>query len=73
MYQTETIILAPLLGAVSMIGLIITGQMLAAILAGYIGKSKDLDEAIAKFTNAYAGQIERDYDLPVAVACQECI
>ncbi|MBW4519429.1 MAG: DMT family transporter [Scytolyngbya sp. HA4215-MV1] len=37
MYLTATIILAPLLGAASMIGLIITGQMLAAIALDHFG------------------------------------
>jgi bacterial/archaeal transporter family-2 protein len=37
MYLTATIVLAPLLGAASMIGLIITGQMLAAIALDHFG------------------------------------
>ncbi len=36
-YLTATIILAPLLGAATMIGLIITGQMLAAIALDHFG------------------------------------
>ncbi len=37
MYLTATIILAPLLGAANMIGLIIAGQMLAAIALDHFG------------------------------------
>jgi transporter family-2 protein len=37
MYLTATIVLAPLLGAATMIGLIITGQMLAAIALDHFG------------------------------------
>jgi hypothetical protein len=33
------------------------------VLAGYVDKSEDLDEAMAKFAIAYA---ERDYDLLAA-------
>ena len=33
-----------------------------AVLAGYVGKSDVLDEAIARFAFAYAEQTERDYD-----------
>lgn len=36
-YLTATIVLAPLLGAATMIGLIITGQMLAAIALDHFG------------------------------------
>lgn len=42
----------------------------AAMLAGYVGKSEDLDEAMAKFAIAYADQTERDYDLLAAAARQ---
>ncbi len=42
----------------------------AAMLAGYVGKSEDLDEALAKFAHAYADQTERDYDLMAAAARQ---
>ncbi|MCC7079050.1 MAG: DUF2252 domain-containing protein [Burkholderiales bacterium] len=34
----------------------------AAKIAGYVGKSDDLDEAIANFSLAYADQTERDYE-----------
>lgn len=37
MYLTATIILAPLLGAATMIGLIVAGQMLAAIALDHFG------------------------------------
>lgn len=33
----------------------------AALLSGYLGKSDQLDEAIAKFSFAYANQNEKDY------------
>jgi hypothetical protein len=33
-----------------------------AVLAGYVGKSDVLDEAIARFAFAYAEQTDRDYD-----------
>jgi len=33
-----------------------------AVIAGYIGKSEALDEAIARFASAYAEQTERDHD-----------
>jgi uncharacterized protein (DUF2252 family) len=42
----------------------------AALLAGYMGKSEELDEALAKFAYAYADQTERDYDLLKAAARQ---
>jgi uncharacterized protein (DUF2252 family) len=42
----------------------------AAMLAGYVGKSEELDEALAKFARAYADRTERDYDLLVAAARQ---
>jgi uncharacterized protein (DUF2252 family) len=42
----------------------------AALLAGYVGKSEELDEALAKFAQAYADQTERDYELMVAAARQ---
>jgi hypothetical protein len=35
----------------------------AATIAGYVGKSEVLDDALAKFSLAYADQTERDYDL----------
>ncbi|CAN1210490.1 DUF2252 domain-containing protein [Tumidithrix helvetica PCC 7403] len=42
----------------------------AAILAGYMGKSEEFDEAIAKFAHTYADQTERDYDRLAAAARQ---
>lgn len=45
----------------------------AAMLAGYIGKSEALDEALAKFASSYANQTEQDYDRLVAAAKQERI
>lgn len=42
----------------------------AAMLAGYVGKSEDLDAALAKFAYAYADRTERDYDLLAAAARQ---
>jgi uncharacterized protein (DUF2252 family) len=33
-----------------------------AAIAGYLGKSEGMDEAVARFAAAYAGQTERDYD-----------
>ncbi len=42
----------------------------AAMLAGYVGKSEDLDEALAKFAHDYADQTERDYELLAAAARQ---
>jgi hypothetical protein len=34
----------------------------AAMISGYCGKSDALDDAIAKFSLAYASQTERDHD-----------
>lgn len=42
----------------------------AAMLAGYVGKSAALDDALVPFANAYADQTERDYELLVAAARQ---
>lgn len=42
----------------------------AAMLAGYIGKSEALDEALVKFAFAYAEQTERDYDQLVTAVKQ---
>ncbi|MGV0028595.1 DUF2252 domain-containing protein [Phormidesmis priestleyi] len=42
----------------------------AAILAGYVGKSEALDDALVKFAHAYADQTDRDYDLLAAAARQ---
>ena len=33
----------------------------AATIAGYVGKSEALDDAITKFARAYAEQTQRDY------------
>jgi uncharacterized protein (DUF2252 family) len=41
-----------------------------AMLAGYVGKSEELDEALAKFAHAYADQTEQDYDQLAAAARQ---
>jgi uncharacterized protein DUF2252 len=32
-----------------------------ALIAGYLGKANQFDEAVADFATAYAGQNERDY------------
>jgi uncharacterized protein (DUF2252 family) len=40
----------------------------AALIAGYLGKSEAMDEAIAGFAEAYAEQTERDYDALVKAA-----
>jgi uncharacterized protein (DUF2252 family) len=40
----------------------------AAMIHGYMGKSKDLDEAMVKFAFAYATQNESDYNQLVAAA-----
>ena len=40
----------------------------AAIIAGYVGKSEVLDDALATFSLAYADQTERDYELLVKAA-----
>jgi uncharacterized protein (DUF2252 family) len=40
----------------------------AALIAGYLGKSESMDEAIARFAAAYADQTERDYDALVQAA-----
>lgn len=42
----------------------------AAMLAGYVGNSEVLDEALATFAHAYADQTEQDYDRLVAAARQ---
>ncbi|BAU44952.1 DUF2252 domain-containing protein [Leptolyngbya sp. O-77] len=42
----------------------------AAMLAGYMGKSPALDDALTRFAHAYADQTERDYDRLVAAARQ---
>jgi hypothetical protein len=40
----------------------------AAMLAGYAGKSDELDEAMVNFAIAYADQTEKDYQALVAAA-----
>ncbi|WNZ21547.1 DUF2252 domain-containing protein [Leptolyngbya sp. NK1-12] len=42
----------------------------AAMLAGYVGTSAALDDALVKFAQAYADQTERDHDQLVAAARQ---
>lgn len=42
----------------------------AAMLAGYIGKSEALDDALVKFAFAYADQTEQDYECLVKAAQQ---
>jgi uncharacterized protein CbrC (UPF0167 family) len=42
----------------------------AAMIAGYVGKSEVLDDAMAQFATAYADQTERDYDKLAAAAKQ---
>ena len=41
-----------------------------AMIAGYVGTSEALDDALTKFARAYADQTERDYDLLVKAAKQ---
>jgi uncharacterized protein (DUF2252 family) len=40
----------------------------AAMIAGYVGKSDELDEAMVKFAFAYADQTEKDYQALVSAA-----
>jgi hypothetical protein len=40
------------------------------MLAGYVGKSEALDDAMVKFAHAYADQTEQDYDSLVQAAKQ---
>lgn len=40
----------------------------AAVIAGYLGKSDGMDEAVARFAAAYAEQTDRDYDALVKAA-----
>ena len=42
----------------------------AAMLAGYVGKSEALDDAMVQFARAYADQTEQDYDRLVQAAKQ---
>ena len=42
----------------------------AAMLAGYVGNSEELDEAMVRFAFAYADQTEKDYDALAAAAKQ---
>jgi len=39
-----------------------------AAIAGYLGKSDGMDEAVARFAVAYAEQTDRDYDALVKAA-----
>jgi Uncharacterized protein conserved in bacteria (DUF2252) len=39
-----------------------------ALIAGYVGKNDDLDEAMVKFAFAYADQTEKDYKALEAAA-----
>jgi hypothetical protein len=41
-----------------------------AMLAGYLGKSGVIDEAIARFAQSYADQTERDHKVLAAAARQ---
>jgi hypothetical protein len=40
----------------------------AAMLAGYVGNSEELDDAMVKFAFAYAVQNEKDYNALVKAA-----
>jgi nucleotide-binding universal stress UspA family protein len=40
----------------------------AAMIAGYVGKSDELDNAMVKFAFAYADQTEKDYQSLAAAA-----
>ena len=40
----------------------------AAMIAGYVGNSEELDEAMTRFAFAYADQTEKDYDALAAAA-----
>ena len=40
----------------------------AAMISGYLGKSEGMDDAVARFAVAYAGQTERDYEALVKAA-----
>jgi uncharacterized protein (DUF2252 family) len=40
----------------------------SALIAGYLGKSEAMDEAVARFAAAYAEQTDRDYDALVKAA-----
>jgi hypothetical protein len=44
-----------------------------ALIAGYLGKSEGMDEAVARFASAYAEQTDRDYDALVMAAKQKRI
>jgi hypothetical protein len=39
-----------------------------AMIAGYLGKSDGIDEAIVKFAEAYADRTERDHELMAKAA-----
>jgi uncharacterized protein (DUF2252 family) len=45
----------------------------AALIAGYLGKSEAMDEAVAGFAAAYAEQTDRDYDALVKAAKEKRI
>jgi uncharacterized protein (DUF2252 family) len=45
----------------------------AAVIAGYLGKSDGMDEAVARFAATYAEQTDRDYDALVKAAKQKRI
>ena len=38
------------------------------VIAGYLGKGEGMDEAVARFAVAYAGQTDRDHDALVKAA-----
>jgi predicted alpha/beta hydrolase len=40
----------------------------AAAIAGYLGKTEAMDEALARFAFAYADQTERDFDALTSAA-----
>jgi uncharacterized protein (DUF2252 family) len=45
----------------------------SAAIAGYLGKSDGMDEAVARFASAYAKQTDRDYDALVKAAREKRI
>ena len=40
----------------------------AAMIAGYVGKSEALDDALVSFAKAYATQVQKDYEQMRAAA-----
>ena len=44
-----------------------------AVIAGYLGKSEGMDDAVARFAFAYAEQTDRDYDALKKAAKQKRI